>query len=256
VYIAPEKACKPGSTLGAENAEISRGPPPEVLVLAPNAVCLAPPRGNRSDSRRGRGSVYQRGHSWWIRYRSLGRVVRQSAAKVLGAPVRTRAEALAVLRSVRGASLPVRGLGRPLLAARPDGALPGVLADVLPTPDFDIAGVDVQRAKQPIVYCWARDDRVLYIGRSIAGIARPFSAYHHRLRIEPTDRLLIWVFASEQEAVLSEGNLIARVCPEFNAAGKPAPSLLSIARGPADPPDSGGLRAQKLAQPDHRWGAR
>lgn len=82
---------------------------------------------------------------------------------------------------------------------------------------------EVKLLRSPIVYAWARNGKLLYIGKSINGLVRPIDPHHHRLEgIAAGDELLIWACATAKACERMEIDLIRRFKPMMNnAAGDP-----------------------------------
>lgn len=74
----------------------------------------------------------------------------------------------------------------------------------------------------PIVYAWVRGEEVLYIGLGAYGLARPLSRNHHRLLgMQPGDRLIVWCWEAEEQAVEAERQLVLRLRPPLNDSPVP-----------------------------------
>lgn len=98
------------------------------------------------------------------------------------------------------------------------------LVALLGPPAVDLDGALIHGTlRRPMVYVWIRTagehQLIEYVGKSVEGIARPLSGYHHR-RDElgyAGDRLLCWRAESEQAAAELEAELIRRCNPRLNA---------------------------------------
>ena len=88
-------------------------------------------------------------------------------------------------------------------------------------PHVDFRGADVRTLQRPLVYAWIRDKRVLYVGRSHVGLARPLSLSHEVMRsITDDDRLRVWPCDDSAAADRLEAQLIGLLKPEFNRMGR------------------------------------
>ena len=86
-------------------------------------------------------------------------------------------------------------------------------------PNQVFTGQQILDSRGIVVYAWIREDEVLYIGKSIHGLARPLHPYHERLRdkdILPMDLLYLWHFSTREEAEKVELELIAQFRPKLN----------------------------------------
>ena len=90
-------------------------------------------------------------------------------------------------------------------------------------PAIDLEGDLVDRLRCPMVYVWIRRldaerEGIEYIGKSLDGICRPLSVYHHRADQfwSRGDRLLCWRVESPEAAAALERDLIARYRPRLN----------------------------------------
>ena len=83
-------------------------------------------------------------------------------------------------------------------------------------PGLEFSGAVAVALAGPLVYVWLREEIALYVGHSQSGIGRPFSPQHHRVRPEPTDRVLVYFVATAAEARRLETLLIHRLQPRDN----------------------------------------
>lgn len=184
----------------------------------------------------GEGRVFQRGSRWWIGYYRSGREWREGVHKVLRKPAEqcTRGDAEEALR------LRVRGK---LMAVAP-GLLPRIRRAAFTPADWKVveAAERIPIAQAPlifesaelklmvgaIVYGYFREGRPLYVGRSLAGIARPSGPQHHQLGpitregVRPSDHLVMWPVGSEAEASELEERLIKELQPDLNRKSRTA----------------------------------
>ena len=87
-------------------------------------------------------------------------------------------------------------------------------------PDIAYSFKEIMRLRQPLVYAYVRFSRVLYIGSSSQGIARPFTRNHKCFdRLEPGDELKIWFCKNTKQARKLEESLIYKERPEWNING-------------------------------------
>jgi hypothetical protein len=93
-----------------------------------------------------------------------------------------------------------------------------------------LTGVELRMLRGPVAYILKRRRTVLYIGRSSQGLARPFASAHHvlgRLAFDGTEELTVFPCASATEAAAVEADLIMRMAPALNKAGR----VVRFARG-------------------------
>lgn len=73
------------------------------------------------------------------------------------------------------------------------------------------------RSRCPLVYAWKSElGRILYVGISRRGLARPTGAGHHRIRdaqLRQNDTLLVWYCESLAQARQLEAELIRELRP-------------------------------------------
>lgn len=82
-----------------------------------------------------------------------------------------------------------------------------------------LTGTELRVLRGPVVYILRRGGRVLYVGRSAQGLARPLASTHHvlgRLAFDGSEELTAFLCASAAEAVAVEAELILRMRPELN----------------------------------------
>ena len=85
-------------------------------------------------------------------------------------------------------------------------------------PGFSISGEEAVSLRSPLVYVWRRGGRVMYVGASACGAARPFTPGHHRLSgIRRGDELEFHFCFSGEEACRLEQDMIRALSPELNA---------------------------------------
>lgn len=92
----------------------------------------------------------------------------------------------------------------------------GWLLEHLGAADSTLSGAEFLRLKQPVVYAWVRDEAVLYVGMSRLGLARAIGTHHVLSIFQETDQLLLWHFATWEEAAKAERDLILTVKPVYN----------------------------------------
>jgi hypothetical protein len=84
----------------------------------------------------------------------------------------------------------------------------------------------------PVVYVLKRRTTVLYVGRSVHGLARPLTSSHHvlgSLAFDGIEELTVHPCATAAEAVAVEAELIVRMRPTLNKRVVP---LARTRRGP------------------------
>ena len=78
-------------------------------------------------------------------------------------------------------------------------------------------GRQVLQLRYPIVYAWMRGEEILYIGRGLKGVTRPFAHDHPHLKgLLPTDELKVWTFPTGTIARAVEVAMIAVARPPLN----------------------------------------
>ena len=83
-------------------------------------------------------------------------------------------------------------------------------------PIWRVTGKDLRMLRAPIIYAWMRREKLLYIGSSEIGIARPVNGRHERLRdIEDGDEVAAWR-ADGLTIRQREEQLIDALSPELN----------------------------------------
>lgn len=109
-------------------------------------------------------------------------------------------------------ALPLRHYGEK------DEAIVNILVDSMGQPARRFTSDDLKLLREPLVYAWIRNDKILYVGKSQNGFIRPIDPAHHRLcSFRDGDELLIWPVATSKAAERIETDLIRRLKPFYNS---------------------------------------
>jgi len=93
--------------------------------------------------------------------------------------------------------------------------------DFYEKPHTVLSGKSLLNANRPGVYGWLRGDKYLYIGQSVRVLNRLGS--HNIIGtpanpILPDDKIVVWYFKTQQEAVFKEMEMIMEYLPPLNYA--------------------------------------
>lgn len=82
---------------------------------------------------------------------------------------------------------------------------------------------ELQKLTGPVVYIFRQDDKVLYVGRSIVGLSRPFSTTHRKAQrcMGMATSLEVIPCESLQEAIAMEMKKIRELDPAMNGEIEP-----------------------------------
>jgi hypothetical protein len=164
---------------------------PAELVGRLQALCRLVLSGPRRPN--GSGSLYLRRRTWWACVWRHGRQFRCSTR----CRVEERDQAEAFLARLRGADP----------AAPPDAGA------------WRLTGIEVRLLRGPVVYVLKRGGRVLYVGQSRHGLARPLATRHHilgHLAFDGREDLFVYPCESAAAAMAMEAELILRMAPQLN----------------------------------------